>query len=209
MIKKTLLPLWNATRFSKVMQAHKLRKDDEVRKAFVAYHDDDILLVSKNGYYNYYKQEEIAPLALKAQGVWGIDLKEDDELMDATTINGASDAIMLTSQRGNFKRIHISELDYKGNRLYKQTKTNPQYVDSAAIINAYDNIKVYDGELKILAVKDIPFMDCDATFSAPLKLQNEFFILNSNNEDIKEVEVVDFPQDFSIEEDGNKQTTLF
>lgn len=214
MIKKTLLPLWNVTRFSKVMQAHKLRKDDEVRKAFVAYHGDNILLVSKNGYYNYYKQEEIAPLAIKAQGVWGIDLKDDDELIDATTINEASDAIMLTSQRGNFKRIHISELAYtkrrtKGNRLYKQTKTNPQYAHSVAIINAYDNIKVYDGELKILAVKDIPFMDCDATFSAPLKLQNEFFILNSNNEDIKEVEIVDFPQDFSIEEDGNKQTTLF
>lgn len=214
MIKKTLLPLWNVTRNSKVLQAHKLKTNDELIKAFVAYQDDDVLLVSKNGFYNYYHHDEVSPLAVKALGVYGIDLKPDDEVVDALALNHGDESLMVISERGNFKRIHISELEHtkrraKGGRLYKQTKTNPQFTKCVSSIEAYDNLKIFDGELKLLAVKDIPFMSTDATFSSPIDVKEHFFVLNTGNNDIRTVEIKDFPADFVIEEDGNNQTSLF
>lgn len=214
MVKKSLLPLWNVQRYSKVLTAMKLRKDDELVKAFITYQDDDVLLLSKNGYYNFYAQSELTPLAVKAQGVYGIDLKADDELVDALAINKNSDALLLASERGNFKRLHISELEYtkrrtKGGRLFKLTKSNPQFIQKASLVSATDNLKIFDGELKLLPVKDVPFMNPDATFSNPINLNDRFFYLCSNDRDIEESDLVAFPEDFIFQENEEDQLSLF
>lgn len=213
LIKKTILPLWNVQRYSKVMTAMKLKADDELVKAIAVYDDENILLVSKNGFYNFYSEKQLAPLAVKAQGIYGIDLKEDDELIGIASLNQSSDSIMLSTLRGYFKRIHVSELVItnrrtKGYRLFKQTKTNPQYLKTLALVNSYDNLRVYSDDLKILAVKDIPFISIENTFSNPLEINGEYFYLNSNGNDIAKLDIIDFPKDFNMKVEDD-QLSLF
>ncbi|MBR5207019.1 MAG: DNA gyrase subunit A, partial [Erysipelotrichaceae bacterium] len=82
-IKKTPVNQWNVTRNNRIMTAMKLKKDDELLKAFVAYEDDHVLLVTKGGYSSRYPVSSIPSTSVKAQGVKAINLSKGDDLASA------------------------------------------------------------------------------------------------------------------------------
>ena len=212
MIKKSSIPKYNLQRTSKTVTAMKLREGDELIAAAVCYEGDELLVISRSGFYNYYSSDILADLAVRAQGVGAIHTK-DDEAAALVVNRHDGNEVLLTTKRGSMKRIHFDQIpltsrNVKGGRLYKQTKTNPNFIERALTVTSYASLMIDDGERKDLDVKDIPFMDIDATFSNPLPLNTPYSFIKNDFSDIPSVEIVDFPKDYQKEE-VLEQTALF
>ena len=214
MIKKTSLPRMTLERTSKAVSGMKLKANDELASVTVCYEEDDLILVSKQGYCAKYSSEIIADLAPKAQGVMGMNVK-NDELVAVLADHHDSDELLIASQKGGFKRIHKSDLEFtnrnaKGYRIFKQVKSNPHEITNATLVSGYNALYVDCGEdLYELPVSDIPFMDLDSSFSAPLDTPDGYFFVKKDMSDIPDVQIVDVPEGYYVSEDDNEQTSLF
>ena len=214
MIKKTSIPRMNMERLSKAVTCMKLKANDELASVCLCYENDDLIVISKQGNCVKYSNKIITDIALKAQGVIGMSIKEDDEVVAVVNDRHNSNELLLASDRGGFKRIHCADIEYtsrnaKGNRLFKQVKSNQHNITQAVMTGGYNSLYIsYDNKLTELPVSDIPFMDINSSFSIPLQLNNYFFI-KKDMSDILEAEIVDIPTDYYDSQDENTQTTLF
>ena len=214
MIKKTSLPRMVIERTSKAVNIMKLKANDELVSVNICYEDDDLILVSKQGYFNYYSSEIIADLAPKAQGVMGKQVR-DDELADVAVDHHNGDELLLVSNKGGFKRIHLSQLEMtsrntKGYHLFRQIKSNPHEIVKATMISSYNSLYVSNsGNLETLAASEIPFMDVEQTFSTPFKTDGSFFIVKQDMSDIPDAEIIDIPDGYYVEDSDAEQTSLF
>ncbi|MBQ3296017.1 MAG: DNA topoisomerase IV subunit A [Erysipelotrichaceae bacterium] len=214
MIKKTSIPRMNVERSSKAMSCMKLKDNDEMVSVTVCYEDDDLILISKEGYCNKYSAEIIADLAPKAQGVIGINVK-NDELCAVVVDNHDSQELLLCSDKGGFKRIHKESLDFtsrntKGYRLFRQIKSNPHSLTRATMISSYNSLYVStEGELYELTASEIPFMDVEQSFSLPMDQLDSYFFVKKDMSDIQDVEIIDIPEGYYVSEQEDEQTTLF
>ena len=214
MIKKTSLPRMTLERTSKAVSGMKLKANDELASVCVCYEEDDLILVSKQGYCAKYSSEIIADLAPKAQGVMGMNVK-NDELVAVLADHHDSDELLLASQKGGFKRIHKSDLEFtnrnaKGYRIFKQVKSNPHEIVRATLVSGYNSLYVDCGEdLYDLSVSEIPFMDLDSAFSSPLDTPDNYYFVKKDMSDITDVQIIDIPEGYYVSEDDSEQTSLF
>ena len=213
MIKKTSLPRFDVERFSKEMTCIKLKKDDELVSVTLAYENADLILISKEGYCNKYSSEILADLAPKAQGVMAMNVK-NDELVAVVADNHDSKELLLSSNKGGFKRIHIENLEFtsrntKGYRTFKQIKSNPHQIKYVTTISSYNNLYLYDNELIDLPVSDIPFMDLEQSFSSPRPLNENYFFIKKDMSDIEDVEIIDIPDGYYVDESEEEIVPLF
>ena len=215
MIKKTSLPRMTVERTSKALTCMKLKNDDELCAVNICYANDDLFLITKNGLCNHYSSEMISDIAMKAQGVIGINIREDDELSAVIVDRHDNDEILLSTNKGGFKRLHKNSLTFtsrntKGYQLFKQIKSNPHYINKAQMVSSYDILYVSQGEkLQELNVSEIPFMDTDKSFSSPLNLKGDYFYVKKNMSDIIDVAIIDLPDDYYLNENEAEQTSLF
>ena len=214
MIKKTSLPRMNVDRSSKALIGMKLKANDELVSACICYEDDDLILISKEGYCNKYSSEIISDLATKAQGVIGINVK-NDELAAVVVDRHDSEELLIASDKGGFKRIHTENLDFtsrntKGYRLFRQIKSNPHSVYRATMVSSYNTLYICDNnELSELAVSEIPFMDTEQSFSSPMDLNDGYFFVKKDMSDIFDAEIVDIPEGYYVSTEEDEQTSLF
>lgn len=200
MIKKTLISRFDVDRANKSFIAMKLRDDDELIGACIAYQKDEAVIVSKDGRYNKYSVDVLSDLATKALGVGAINVK-DDECAGLVVDHFDGNELLLSSNKGGFKRIHFKDLEItsrntKGNRLFKQIKSNPHSIVSTKNVSSYNNL-LFKNEEESLSMSNVPFMDVDSSFSTPHKFQdlNYHYILD-NMTDIDEALIVEMPQDY-------------
>lgn len=214
MIKKTSIPRFNVNRASKSLPAMKLKNNDELVAACLAYENDDVVLVSKDGYYNKYSIEVLSDLAAKAQGVGGINVK-NSELAGIAVDHHDNTALLVTSNKGGFKRLHFEDLAFtsrntKGNRLFKQIKSNPHELLYIKETSSYTSLFFDKSDSLSLAVSEIPFMDAEATFSMPLDVNGDYSFYKNDMSDIKEAEIIDLPDNYlNNDEEEFDQVNLF
>lgn len=214
MIKKTSIPRFNVNRASKSLPAMKLKNNDELVAACLAYENDDVVLVSKDGYYNKYSIEVLSDLAAKAQGVGGINVK-NSELAGIAVDHHDNTALLVTSNKGGFKRLHFEDLAFtsrntKGNRLFKQIKSNPHELLYIKETSSYTSLIFDKSDSLSLAVSEIPFMDPEATFSMPLDVNGDYSFYKNDMSDIKEAEIIDLPDNYLNNDDEEfDQVNLF
>ena len=212
MIKRTSIPRLDVQRFSKSLPAIKLKKDDELVAVALSYEEDDVLIVSKDGHYNYYSTEMLADLAPRAQGVGAINVKSD-EAVGMVVNHHDGNEILITSNKGGFKRIHFDDLEVttrnaKGNRLFKQVKSNPHDVLYCKSVSGYNSLIFKDESGFTLSVSEIPFMDLESAFSTPIKFdEDSYYFVKDDMSDIEEVRIVDIPEGY-YQEDAVEQTEL-
>jgi topoisomerase-4 subunit A len=209
MIKKTSLPRMTLERTSKAVSCMKLKGDDELAAVSICYANDDLFLITKSGMCNHYSSEIISDIALKAQGVMGMNVRED-ELAAVVVDRHDNEEILLSTSKGGFKRLHKASLPYtsrntKGYSLFKQIKSNPHFISKSQMVSSYDILYVSESDqLKELNVSEIPFMETDKSFSNPLNIKNEYFYLKKDMTDIIDVEIIDLPEDYYL--NGNEET---
>ncbi len=212
MIKKTSIPKFDISRFSKAIPAIKLKENDELVSVNIAYENDNVVVVSKDGNYNRYSLEMLSDIAPRAMGVGGINVK-NDELAGVAIEHSGPNELLLCSNKG-YKRIHFADLDFtsrnaKGNRLFKQTKTNPSSIIGVKTIASDTSLIYNDEKMTILPASSIPFMGLDATFSS---VGEVLPFIKDDMSDIPVVDMVMIPESYYKHDDENKeytQTDLF
>ena len=215
MIKKTSLPRLSIERTSKAVTVMKLKNEDELVSADLCYQGDDIILVSKDGYCNRYSSDVLSDLAAKAKGVMAINVK-NDEVAGVVCYDHGSKELLLSSDKGGFKRIHVSSLELtsrnaKGYRVFKQIKSNPHALSNIRLTSAYNSLYINDGSLKELPVSSIPFMELEQSFSNPAEIDGSYFLTMKDMSDIPEAKIIDIPEGYydGGEETEDEQTSLF
>ena len=212
MIKKTSIPKFDISRFSKAIPAIKLKENDELVSVNIAYENDNVVVVSKDGNYNRYSLEMLSDIAPRAMGVGGINVK-NDELAGVAIEHSGPNELLLCSNKG-YKRIHFADLDFtsrnaKGNRLFKQTKTNPSEIIGVKTIASDTSLIYNDEKMTILPASSIPFMGLDATFSS---VGEVLPFIKDDMSDIPVVDMVMIPESYYKHDEENKeytQTDLF
>ena len=212
MIKKTSIPKFDISRFSKAIPAIKLKENDELVSVNIAYENDNVIAVSKSGNYNRYSLEMLSDIAPRAMGVGGINVK-NDELAGVAIEHSGPNELLLCSNKG-YKRIHFADLDFtsrnaKGNRLFNQTKTNPSSIIGVKTIASDVSLIYNDEKMTILPASSIPFMGLDATFSS---VGEVLPFIKDDMSDIPVVDMVMIPESYYKNDEENKeytQTDLF
>ncbi len=214
MIKKTSIPRFNVSRFTKALPAMKLKANDELVSISLCYDGDDIITISKDGRYNKYSSDILSDLAPRAMGVGGINVKEDS-LVSVVCDHHDGNGVLINSNRGGFKRLHFSDLELtsrnaKGNRLFKQTKTAPHGLINCKVTTSYCSLIFNDNS--VLSISEIPYMNVDSTFSSPVDRKDYSYVLDDLS-DIKKADFIELPSNYlnedSSEENEYVQTDLF
>ncbi len=207
------------TRFSKALTAIKLKDGDELVN--VSKSQDEVLLVTENGYYLRYTNKEIPVVGLKASGVKAINLS-NDFLVNGLTLNSSDEYLSVFTKNNTAKRVKLEELKSlsrakKGNMLLKKNKTVIYKILNAYITGSRDIILIKsDSEIKEVRSSEIPIMDVNSNGSNITKghvdkydLKNEVQKVTEKVEtkeeskeeapkEEKQVSFADFAKDFKI-----------
>lgn len=195
-VKKTPVSNWKVDRNSKVMTAMNIPRGASMINAFVAYCDQQIVFLSKDG--NSYRCgiDQIPSTGVKSKGVKAMNLSKGDEVVSACAINYDVPAILYLSSIGACKRIHLEEVvegnrPMKGNLICKKLKTNPSLLRYVIGVTPGDSLMVVDSSEHQLRASDVPFKARDTGFSQPLELEETWDIIKG----IEECRIIDIPQD--------------
>ena len=113
LIKRIPLSSLKVNRYSKVLQATKLRGDDEVVSADIATGDDfEVVVATKDGFMNRYDASEISVMEAASFGVKSIEMKSrpSDYVIGAKYVR-EKDILLLLTNRGNIKRFKPEEIN--------------------------------------------------------------------------------------------------
>lgn len=180
MIKRTLISDFVLTRYNKPATAMNLKEDDRLVSVALAYENDEVVLVSRNGYSVRYILNQISESGPKSAGVKAMNLNEDS-VGAMAVYHGDKQMLVLGSAKQQMKRLRMSEIEYynrpaRGELLAKKIKTNPLVFTSMWIVDVGDSLEyVKDSAFATLDVKNIPLMDKSATVSNVLS-ENEYVI---------------------------------
>ena len=216
MVKRTKLQDFIVSRTSKTYTAMKLKDNDLVVSAEIS--KEKNIIITKTGYYLNYDINEIPLSGTKASGVKGINLK-DDEVISGLTYYTTDEYITLFTNKNTAKRIKITELNSlsrakRGSTLIKKVKSTNYEIINAFITNKNDNILLISDEINEIKNTDIPIMDEISTGSTISKntiknvsLNNGLTLIDEkiieptieeNKEEIKEMTIDDFINDFKL-----------
>jgi len=106
-IKKTTLEDFSNIR-KNGLNAVGLREDDELISVRLSSGEDQIIMVTQNGYSIRFKEEDVRPMGRTATGVKGISLRDEDNVVSMEIIDESMD-ILVVSENGYGKRTPIGE----------------------------------------------------------------------------------------------------
>lgn len=146
MIKKTELKLYKAQRYSKPLVAINLKDDDELIDVHLTDGTKEIFLASYLGYGLWFHEEEVSVIGVRAAGVKGMNLKEEDYVVGGKIIHSpASDGVVIATQRGAIKKMKLSEFERttrakRGLIMLRELKNNPHRVIGVVIVRDQEMI---------------------------------------------------------------------
>ncbi len=209
-IKKTPVSAWKVDRNSKVMTAMNIAKNAEMLNAFVAYHDQKIVVVSKEGYSYQFAMDQLPSTGVKSKGVKALNTSKDDALAYGCAINADTPALLYVT--GACKRVHMEEVvegnrPMKGNLICKKLKTNPSILRYVKGVTPGDNLVFMDSQNHEIHVSDVPFKTRETGFSSPVTMESEWSMLMN----IEECRIIDIPENAEDEEvhEDIEKITLF
>jgi len=208
MIKRTLMSEFEVSRTSKAMISMKLKDQDEVVSVFLE--KENLMVVSKGGYYVQFKKDEVPLVGVRGSGVKAINLKED-EVVNAFGFEQIDYIDVITNQK-TAKRVKIDDIletgrAKRGNSLMKKVKSVDYQVLTALPMNARDVLVLKsDCEFREIKNSEITIMDSASTGSNISKYPIEAaFVKISFEESTEEEEMTpremtidDFIEDFKL-----------
>ncbi|EKN65488.1 DNA topoisomerase IV subunit A [Neobacillus bataviensis LMG 21833] len=167
MVKKTELKAYKAHRYSKPLVAVNLKDDDQVIDVHLTDGTKEIFLITNQGYALWFHEEEISIVGIRAAGVKGINLKDNDFVVGGKLITSDSkESIVIATQRGSVKRMKLKEFEKatrakRGVVILRELKSNPHRIMGFVIANEQDTIYIQTekGFIETLKVADIRFSD--------------------------------------------------
>ena len=161
LIKKTALAEYNSSKRTG-LQSITLKENDELISVRLTDGEDNIVLVTKNGMCITFDEKEVRPIGRAAQGVIGIRIDEDDEVIGMESIIAGDKASLLAITENGFgKRTELDEYRVqirggKGVITYKITQKTGKLVGVRITNENEDVMLITDkGTIIRLNVKEI------------------------------------------------------
>ena len=109
LIKKTPLKEYDTTRRTG-LQGITLKEEDELIAVRLTDGEDNVVLVTRNGLCITFDEKDVRPIGRVAQGVIGIRLDDDDEVIGMeSVINGGKATLLAITENGFGKRTELDE----------------------------------------------------------------------------------------------------
>ncbi len=161
LIKKTALTEYNSARTTG-LQGITLKDDDELITVRLTDGQDNVVLVTREGMCITFDEKDVRPIGRVAQGVIGIRLSEDDEVIGMeSVIAGGRATLLAITENGFGKRTELDEYRVqirggKGVITYKITPKTGKLVGVRIATEEDDVMLITDtGTIIRLQVKDI------------------------------------------------------
>ncbi len=161
LIKKTALSEYNSARKTG-LQGITLKEDDELIAVRLTDGEDNVILVTRNGMCITFDEKDVRPIGRVSQGVIGIRIDEDDEVIGMESIIAGGKATLLAITENGFgKRTELDEYRVqirggKGVITYKVTQKTGKLVGARIATDDEDVMLITDkGTIIRLKVKDI------------------------------------------------------
>ena len=161
LIKKTALAEYNSARKTG-LQGITLKEDDELIAVRLTDGEDNVVLVTRNGMCITFDEKDVRPIGRVSQGVIGIRLDEDDEVIGMESIiSGGKATLLAITENGFGKRTELDEYRVqirggKGVITYKVTQKTGKLVGARIATDDEDVMLITDkGTIIRLKVKDI------------------------------------------------------
>ena len=160
LVKKTPLDDYVKTKKKDGLAAITLRNNDTLASVSLI-KDEQVILVTKNGYVLRFDSKEITPTGRITMGVKGIALAEDDEVIAALPVRDERDALALFTENGLGKKVLPADSSTqkrggKGVPCYKPTNATGN-IACATLIDDTDVILVVGQRSSIcISAKEIP-----------------------------------------------------
>lgn len=169
-IKKTRLADWKMERTSRIYKAIQLEEGDEVKDAFLTYLNQEVVVLTREGYAIRMPQDQI-PEVKASKGVQAIKLSEGDEVVSACSLS-SSEQLLFITQSNQAKRIHKEDLRLSGRaknmgeRICKKTKSNPAQLAYVLSVKASQSLEFLGNFRESIAISEIPFKEKEMGFSS-------------------------------------------
>ena len=143
-IKKTPIMEYNSARKTG-LQAITLREDDELIDVRLTDGEDNVVLVTREGLAITFDEKDVRPMGRKSQGVIGIRLNNEDEVIGMESIiRGSQSTLLAITENGFGKRTELDEYRVqtrggKGVLTYKITPKTGKIV-GVKIVDEQDDI---------------------------------------------------------------------
>ena len=164
LIKKTALKEYDTTRRTG-LQGITLKDEDELIGVRLTDGEDNVVLVTRKGLCITFDEKEVRPIGRVSQGVIGIRLDEDDEVIGMeSVINGGKATLLAITENGFGKRTELDEyrVQKRGGRgviTYKITPKTGELIGVRIASEDDDVMLVTDtGTIIRLQVKDISIL---------------------------------------------------
>ena len=161
LIKKTALVEYNSARKTG-LQGITLKENDELIEVRLTDGEDNVVLVTKNGMCITFDEKDVRPIGRVSQGVIGIRLDEEDEVIGMESIiSGCRATLLAITENGFGKRTELNEYRVqnrggKGVITYKITNKTGKIVGVRIATEEEDVMLITDkGTIIRLQVKDI------------------------------------------------------
>ncbi len=136
-VKKTVLPAYSRPRRGGIIAMHIL-DDDRLIGAEVTNGSQEIVLATRNGQAIRFQEQDVRDMGRGAQGVRGISLEGDDEVVCMVVVQDAGSTLVTVSAKGFGKRTEVSD--------YRLTRRGGKGVI---------NIRTTERNGKVVAVKGV------------------------------------------------------
>ena len=149
LIKKTALKEYDSTRKTG-LQGITLKDDDELISVKLTDGEDNVVLVTRNGLCITFDEKDVRPIGRTAQGVIGIRIDEDDEVIGMESIvRGGKATLLAITENGFGKRTETDEYRVqirggKGVLTYKITPKTGKLV----------GVKITNGDEDVMLITD-------------------------------------------------------
>jgi topoisomerase IV subunit A len=159
MVKKSELSLYKAQRYSKALTAINIKGDDRVIDVHMTDGTKDLFLSSHLGYALWFSEQEISPIGIRAAGVKGMNLKDDDYVVGGKIIDhDYKQSIVIATQRGAVKKMKLSEFEKssrakRGVVMLRELKSNPHRIIGAEVVREQDEIFFQTVKQQVVSVK--------------------------------------------------------
>ena len=162
LIKKTSLDEYKNTKKSTGIQAVKIAEGDSIANV-IFMKDEQLILISKKGMAIRFESKLINPVGRVAQGVKGISLNEDDEVIIGIPIIDTKENIGIVAATGYGKKVALDEFPTqgrggKGVYILKVTPATGDLIGARAL-NNNDNILLIGKTSSIcISSTDLPLL---------------------------------------------------
>ncbi len=169
MIKRSKLKEFKLQRYSKATSCMKLKDNDYVIASFLET-SPYLFLTTDSGYGLSFKTEEVPVVGVKASGVKGIKLKDDNLVSVNQYAPEKDEFISIITEKGTGKRVRLSDFEVstrtrRGLQVIREVKTNPYKILKTFITDSKNYIGLKNSDINKYKLTELPISDRHSTGS--------------------------------------------